>query len=176
MDIINAIVNPTKAFYNMIRSLFRWNELHNEKMMKLELERAELVNDGTAIQLSILVCNHGLTELTIKSIKPKLTIANSLYHCNSIDCYKKIAPEDHNGQLVELIVPAPFLKTAFSINKYNQALKCDLFQADADIDSSIYSMSIHIKRGFFEKVRHMQLDRWDKWKFKLTGLHHFVRS
>ncbi|WP_299695816.1 hypothetical protein [uncultured Vibrio sp.] len=176
MDLMFAIVKPIKAGWNMLRTLFRGAEVRDEKMMKLELEQGELVNDGTAIRLRIRVRNHGLTKLTVNHVKPRISIAGYGYHCNSIVCDTTLDSEDHNGKVIELIIPTPFLKNDFTINNINSQAQCDLFNTDNDVKACVDSLDVHITRGFSNNTFNLYLDGHTAWLFTLKGLHYFVKK
>ncbi|MBY7942616.1 hypothetical protein KW479_00695 [Vibrio fluvialis] len=176
MDLVFSIAKPIKAAWNMLRSLFRGYEIRDKKAMSLELKRAELVNDGTSIRLTVKICNHGLTELTVNHIKPRINVEGYSYHFNTIICGTTLKPEDHHGQLVELMLPVPFLLSDFTVTQLNRQANCDLYNHEHAITGNVDELNVNISRGFSSNCLNFSLYGRTDWQFKLDGLHHYLKK
>jgi|GEM_PF-3215453 len=158
----------------MFKGLFGKGECHDPASMSIELHDIRLVNLGTALEVDLKVRNIGVTELTIHTAHLGISVAKCEFKTETSVVESTITGETRDGQIVKVLVQAPFLQQPDLTRMLKEDGVVTSYQASS-IPVSISSFSIKFTRVKTTIIRE-ELDLRDHqdWVKHVKGVHHFL--
>ncbi|BDU46889.1 hypothetical protein [Vibrio nigripulchritudo] len=172
---LSAISGKARMAYKIVKSWFSKSECLDPSTMDVELNEIRLANLGTAIEVSLRVRNHGLTDLNIHSIHADISVAQMGFSTSPTPTYDVIPSECSTGQLVRFIIQAPFLLETPLVEMMNDHHNIDLMSSDSPVTVAVSALTLSISRN--KQTHTIQIpDIRDHttWQKDITGLHHYL--